>query len=182
MALWAWSEAGGETSSKEGILLGPKLCARPGVFPLGHAPGQADRSLSHWGSGVLLSIFLWYALGTHECKLFWPLTKQSRSVPWVRVRAQSLSCVCLFVTPWTVARQAPRGILLTRVLEWVSISSSRGYSCPRDLIYVSCIGRWILYHWATWEARRYTLEYCKIWDLVLWSMTEKSRNTVSAGR
>ena len=57
MALWAWSEAEGETSSTEGILVGPKLCVRPGVFPLGHAPGQADRSLTHRGSGVLLSIF-----------------------------------------------------------------------------------------------------------------------------
>ena len=58
MALWAWSEAEGEMPSPEGILVGPKLCARLGVFPLGHALGQADRSLSHWGSGVLLSIFL----------------------------------------------------------------------------------------------------------------------------
>ena len=41
-----------------------------------------------------------------------------------------------------------------RILEWVAISSSRGSSRPRDwnCISVSCIGRWILYHFSTWEA------------------------------
>ena len=38
-----------------------------------------------------------------------------------------LSHVRLFVTPWTVARQAPvvHGILQARKLEWVAISFSR---------------------------------------------------------
>ena len=47
------------------------------------------------------------------------------------------------------------GILQARILKWVVISSSRGSSRPRDQTHVSCvscIGRWILYHWATWEA------------------------------
>ena len=39
-----------------------------------------------------------------------------------------------------------------RMLEWITILSSRGYSWPRDQTPVSCIGRQILYHWATWEA------------------------------
>ena len=41
------------------------------------------------------------------------------------------------------------GIFQARILEWVSISYSR------DLTEVSCvswIGKWILYHEATWEA------------------------------
>ena len=38
-----------------------------------------------------------------------------------------------------------------RILEWVAISFSRGSSHPRDWAQVSCIGRWILYHWATRE-------------------------------
>ena len=45
-------------------------------------------------------------------------------------------------------------ILQARVLEWVAISSSRGSSRPRDQTCVSCIsctGRQILYHCATWE-------------------------------
>ena len=42
------------------------------------------------------------------------------------------------------------GIFQVRILERVAISSSRGYSQPRDWIHVSCIGRWILYRYATW--------------------------------
>ena len=43
------------------------------------------------------------------------------------------------------------GILQARILEWVTISFSRGSVWPRDWTQVSCIGRQILYHWATWE-------------------------------
>ena len=44
------------------------------------------------------------------------------------------------------------GILQARILEWVVVPSSRGSSQPRDGTQVFCIGKWILYHWATWEA------------------------------
>ena len=47
------------------------------------------------------------------------------------------------------------GILQARILEWVAISSFRESSQPRDQTHVSgvcCIGRQILYHWASWEA------------------------------
>ena len=44
------------------------------------------------------------------------------------------------------------GILQARIVKWVAISSSRRSSWPRDQTWVSCIGRWILYHWATREA------------------------------
>ena len=43
-----------------------------------------------------------------------------------------------------------RGILQARILEWVAMPSSRGSSRPRDgthVSYISCIGRWILYHY-----------------------------------
>ena len=43
-------------------------------------------------------------------------------------------------------------LLQARKLEWVVISSSRGSSWSRDRTLVSCIGKQILYHWATWEA------------------------------
>ena len=70
------------------------------------------------------------------------------------------------------------GTLQARILEQVAISSSRGSSPPRDWThnsFVSCIGRWILYHWATWETRTYVylwltsvdvwqkpIEYCNV--------------------
>ena len=45
-----------------------------------------------------------------------------------------------------------------RGLKWVAISFSAiflGSSQPRDQTQVSCIGRWILYCWATWDAHIY---------------------------
>ena len=39
-----------------------------------------------------------------------------------------------------------------RILEWVAISFSRGSSRSRDRTCISCIGRQVFYHWATWEA------------------------------
>ena len=48
-----------------------------------------------------------------------------------------------FVTPWTVAGQAPlsREFFLARILEWVAISSSKGSFQPRDQTHVSCVSR-----------------------------------------
>ena len=46
-------------------------------------------------------------------------------------------------------------ILWARIVEWVAISYSRGSSQSRDqtrVSCVSCVGRQILYHCATWEA------------------------------
>ena len=47
------------------------------------------------------------------------------------------------------------GIFQTRILQWVAISYLTGFSQPRDRTHISCgscIGRQILYHWATWES------------------------------
>ena len=65
--------------------------------------------------------------------------------------------VWLFVTAWTVARQAPLSMEFSRqrTLEWVAISYFRGSSPSRDWIRipcVTCVGRRILYHCATREA------------------------------
>ena len=59
-----------------------------------------------------------------------------------------------FVTPWTVAHQAPLSmrIFQARILQWVAITFSRGSSWPRNWTCTSCFGRRILYHWATREA------------------------------
>ena len=45
------------------------------------------------------------------------------------------------------------GILQARILEWVTIFFSRGSSWPGDWTCVSCIGRMIIYYWATREAQ-----------------------------
>ena len=68
------------------------------------------------------------------------------------------SPVQFFAILWTIAHQAPlsKGILQARILEWVVVSS-RGSSQLRDQTQVSypsaCIGRQVLYHYATWVAR-----------------------------
>ena len=76
----------------------------------------------------------------------------------------SLVCACVHIQSfqWGLSLCDPmdcsppgssvHGIFQARILEWVAISSSRGYFRPRDSTHVSCIGRRVLYHWATWEA------------------------------
>ena len=61
------------------------------------------------------------------------------------------SQVQLFVTLSIVALpgSSVHAILQARILEWVARASSRGSSRPRDrtgVSYISCIGRWVLYH------------------------------------
>ena len=48
------------------------------------------------------------------------------------------SCVQLFATLWTVGASV-HGILQARILEWVAMLSSRGFSQPRDRTQVSHI-------------------------------------------
>ena len=74
------------------------------------------------------------------------------------VCGQLLSCVQVFAT--LIDCNSPgssiHGIFQVRILEWVAISFFRGSSWPRDrtcISCVSCIGRWILYHWPTSEAQ-----------------------------
>ena len=45
------------------------------------------------------------------------------------------------------------GICQARILEWVAFPFSRASSQPRNHTHVSCIGRRILYHWATKEVQ-----------------------------
>ena len=74
----------------------------------------------------------------------------------IHVCAQLLSCVQHFCGP--VGCSPPdlsvHGIFQARILKWVAISSSRSSSQPRDhtcVSWVSYIGRWTLYHCATWK-------------------------------
>ena len=114
--------------------------------------GREGNSGKPWSPA---SVLWWLGLGAYPPLL----CNNSVSQYWcLSVRVPSFSRVWLFVTPWTVAHQAPlsMGISQARILEWVAISFSRESSRPRDGTYVSCvscIGRWVLYHCTTWEAR-----------------------------
>ena len=85
------------------------------------------------------------------------------------------SCLTLCATmDCSLPGSSVHGIFLARILEWVAISFSRVSSWPRDRTCFSCIsfiGRWILYHWAIWEAlpqtaansfslELFSLDYC----------------------
>ena len=60
------------------------------------------------------------------------------------VCGQSLSRVWLFVTPWTVVRQAPLSMGFSRQEHSSGLPRPPRGICPR--LCVSCLGRWILYH------------------------------------
>ena len=90
------------------------------------------------------------------------LTPSDQTV--VRLCAQSVSRVQPFATSWTI--HSPLGFSQARVLEWVAISFSRGSFLLRDWTHISsvfCVGRQILYHWATWEACSQILKPQETW-------------------
>ena len=51
---------------------------------------------------------------------------------------------------WSPPGSSVHWVSWARILEWVAISSSRGSSWPRHLLWL-LHRRWILYHWATGE-------------------------------
>ena len=88
------------------------------------------------------------------------------------------NCVPLFVTPGLLPPgSSVHGIFQARILEWVAISSSRGSSQPRDWACISCVGRWILYHWTSWEAHRGFYYMCSNFS-ILWQSLYKVKRGV----
>ena len=83
---------------------------------------------------------------------FW-LLKPSPILYTLCVHTLFVTQSCL--TLWNPMNCSPPGssvywIFQARILEWVAMPSSRGSSLPRDWIhisYISCIGKWVLYHW-----------------------------------
>ena len=98
-------------------------------------------------NATLIKSFYFYIL-----KKIYMLTKFLRRLLFV---AQWLSHVWFFCDPrsCSLPGSSVHGISPERILELVSTSLSMGSSWPRDWTCVSCIGRQILYHWATREAQ-----------------------------
>ena len=67
-----------------------------------------------------------------------------------------LSCIWLFCDPMdcSLPGSSVCGVSQARLLEWAAVSFFRGSSQAREWTHVPCIGRWILYPWATWEAHQ----------------------------
>ena len=75
-----------------------------------------------------------------------------------------LSRVWLFCDPMDCSLPGSyvHGISQVRILEWVSISLSRGSFWHRHWTHNSYIGRWIPYHWATREIALMCIMYFKV--------------------
>ena len=94
--------------------------------------------------------------GHEESDTIWWLNKYTCLCVCVCTHAQSFSRCLTFCNPLdcSLLGSSIHGISQVRILEWDTISYSRGSSPPKDRTCVSCIsctGRWILYHCATWE-------------------------------
>ena len=96
---------------------------------------------------------------------------------WALKRWRYRPCCCCSVsrlcpTVWDPTDCSPPGssvhrILQPRTLEWVAIPFSRGSSQLRDWTHVFCIGRRVLYHWATREAHyKARLAQTQIWHQI----------------
>ena len=62
-------------------------------------------------------------------------------------------CPTLFSMDYGLPDTSVHGISQARILEWSAMSFSRGSFWPRDWTNIFCIGRQILYHWATREVQ-----------------------------
>ena len=74
-----------------------------------------------------------------------------------------LAAAAAAAAAWPVAHQAILSIGFPR---WVAVSFSGDLPNPR-IEPVSCIGRWVLYHQATWEAHTPWITYAFIPDLLV---------------
>ena len=107
----------------------------------------------------LLNIFLWFVIALsffhiQRFKFFSHSDLKLKSIDhFLVVIVQGLSYIWLFCNPVDCSPPgfSILGISQARILEWVAISFSRGSSWPRDWTWVSCIGRWNLYHWDTFS-------------------------------
>ena len=69
--------------------------------------------------------------------------------------ARTLSHVRFFATPWTVARQDHLSIEFSRQEYWSGLPFPSPGELPNPGIKLCLlVGRWILYHCATWEVQR----------------------------
>ena len=128
-----WISAGGTWGSNDSFSQYPddqvkKACFRTEFFP---------NILIEWKKhvskqSVLLNSVCFFLCGLSLC-----------------MRPQSCPTLCNPMDFSLPASSIPK-IFQARILEWVAISSSRGFSRHRNqtlVSWISCIGGWILYHW-----------------------------------
>ena len=74
-------------------------------------------------------------MATYSSILTWriPWTEEPGRLWSIKVKVKSLSCVQLFVTPWTVAYQAPPSVGFSRQEYWSGLPFPSPEDLPEDL-------------------------------------------------
>ena len=115
-----------------------------------HGVTKSRTWLSDWTELILSWLWKWFPMMFFGCRYSNWGTKQL-GVPSTKeaagVAVCELTCVWLFVTPWTVAQQAPLSMGFLKQEHWSGLPFPPP-SRPRDQTHISCvsyIGRQILY-------------------------------------
>ena len=111
-----------------------------------------------------------YCLTKGSWSFTWPVSQKKNNFFMVHFKHDSSYCLVAkpcptFCDPMncSLPGSSVHGISQARILERVAISSFRGSSQPRDRTHVSCIGRQIIYHWATREAFKHGYQLPNNW-------------------
>ena len=93
-----------------------------------------------------------FSLERMAISISWGCCDKQLRTGWLRTalafRSLAAQSCPAFCDPMDCSPPGPlvHGISQTRILKWVAIFFPKGSSLPRDRTWVSCIGRWILYH------------------------------------
>ena len=137
--------------------------AKPPLTPIYNVAPRMLCAVEAWGAHCSPTSSWWR---THVLKWLEPgwvdnRDKRMKYPPRPPPTLVILHCCCLdshlCLTLWDPMGCSPPGSSVhgssqARTLEWVAISFSRGSSWPKDGAHISCLGRCVLYRWATREA------------------------------
>ena len=131
----------------------------PGTAEPDGLPSMGLHRVGHdWSDLAAANLVLWWEsvdlLDLNWLSSYWNCNGYSYLVSYFSFalyHAQLLSCMRLFCNPLdcSLPGSSVHCISQARILERVTVFFSRGSSRPRDGTPVSCIGRRVLYHWAT---------------------------------
>ena len=103
------------------------------------------------------------------------------------IKMRQWMCVCSIVfdfcdpMDYSLPGSSVHGIFQAGILEPIAISSFRVFSHPRiEPACLSCIGKWILYHWVTWKGDRHERRRI-LKNAILWGNWESQIVSVEGG-
>ena len=89
---------------------------------------------------------------------------------WAICNVYSVAQLCLILCDtldYRLPGSSVLGIFQARILAWVVISSSKGFSCPKDQTCISCIAGWFFTCWVIDEAPGQSVSFLSISSLSL---------------